>query len=778
VALWRHRPELNFTGGATAALPEFDFDSERREHDGPAERGRRNRSDMAVELPFASLRPTAQAATLGTLALAALTAALVDKLKAAGSDPFLQTDPITFNDLQHGALLIGPRGGPARNIVLDNPEITIVVGPPAAGYPVQQVINSAADMAALLSFSEAVNAIYLLGLADPLVTGTTQRAETHLFSPDAPLITRTASVAPGLPPLLPDQPPNLGSTPPSGGFSSFPGEQPAILTLNFTIDPARVLSHDDTTGAQDGVPDNQPGQNTNSDDTTDPFPIQLAGIFGFDPNSVIGRARDGTPADPFVNTAASVFGAGSIVVTLEASASGADSGLLVTGGGPIFLFTETTNGGEQVVVGREGQNDAPDADGAIAFIVYVTENGESLWVQQSLPIDHGDDQNDFDSMLSIVDAALRLRVTLTDGSTTITQTQPVGHHVAFEDDGPTGADDSAEVQAQTVSFDVNALIILDKSGSMGLASMPNSRISLAKAAILDFAEQPNVLSVRILAFDDSADPPSVNWFDVTTAAGRAALAQFLRPISGLGGTNYQDAIGDAQTTWMPPPTVADLTNVYFISDGAPSASLTDLQRQAWETFLDGQDIDNAYAVGIGTSLSNVELQKIAYPNVPAETNNVIIINSADGLRETLAATTLAGTVSGNVLSNDDFGSDGQGFVRTLSYDSNGAEEGGETTYRFDGADIYLDDILFDDDANEITFDTPSGGTFTFNFETGAWDYTTPDAFGAPFAEQFGYTIADGDGDATAGWLLNIAVSPPASDPIGALLASAQNMPID
>ena len=165
-----------------------------------------------------------------------------------------------------------------------------------------------------------------------------------------------------------------------------------------------------------------------------------------------------------------------------------------------------------------------------------------------------------------------------------------------------------------------------------------------------------MLSVRILPFDNPADAPSL-WFDVSTPEGFAALQAFLDPITGDGGTNYEDAIFDAQQSWTLPPNPADVTNVYFISDGDPqnrsnngvndgnaggsgsSAGLTSQEKAAWEAFLGANDIDNAYAVAIGTGINDIDLQEVAFPNTPNETNNVIVLELAGDLSATLVETT-------------------------------------------------------------------------------------------------------------------------------------------
>ncbi len=106
---------------------------------------------------------------------------------------------------------------------------------------------------------------------------------------------------------------------------------------------------------------------------------------------------------------------------------------------------------------------------------------------------------------------------------------PLNGSFTVIDDVPVAENRTAAVTAETVPASVNALIILDKSGSMS-----NSDMALAKAAILDFASQSNVKSIRVLAFDDPADAPSTVWFDVRTPAGYQALQNFLNPIYRRG----------------------------------------------------------------------------------------------------------------------------------------------------------------------------------------------------------------------------------------------------
>jgi T1SS-143 domain-containing protein len=355
------------------------------------------------------------------------------------------------------------------------------------------------------------------------------------------------------------------------------------------------------------------------------------------------------------------------------------------------------------------------------------------------------------------------------------------------DDVPVVQDRTATVTTETVQASVNALMILDKSGSMSDADM-----TLAKNAILDFAAQSSVKSVRILTFDHPADAPSV-WFDLTQPGGYAALQAFLAPITGDGNTNYEDAIYDAQTTWTTPPTTADFTNVYFISDGDPTTrsnngvndstagtqigdgdGLTNAERAAWESFLQSNGIANSYAIGIGASVNDVDLQEIAWPNTGGETNNVILINSPSGLSETLQDT-LQGIAVGNAITNstagtmDDsaYGADGPGYVSELRYDSNGDKQinGSDNAgYKYDGVNVSLNGNVVVTNGSLVTFTTGNGGTMTFDFKTGAWSYKTGSSVPSQFDDKFTYKLTDGDGDQSAAANLTVTVAPPPVPP--------------
>jgi hypothetical protein len=1038
--------EFNLDHDARIELSATDSDAQVRVAQGRFAFAAGKARGFSIESPLSMVRASPQTCAVATLTLVGFTIAMLSKVQAELPDSLLLDELLKYKDhLQHGDLLIIPHGG--KPVLLDDPEITIVVGPQDSGYLVTQV---AADLATLLGLSADGNRLYELGLSDPFTTGSNPRADTHTFYPGGPGQQQASNNGSPLPPNEDD--PNIPPVPPGGGGNN--GPQPIlVLTLNEDL----VVEHDHTLQVQSGG---------DIDDTDAPFPIVLAELIadieGYNPANVIGQATDGGDPgdDPFVSTAGS---SGPVLITLEPSSDGVYSGLDVTDGGRILLFKEFADG-QQLVVGRE------EVTNEVAFIIFVTPDGKALWVQELLPIDHGDDGNDHDGLLPIDNEALILRGTLI--GTSLTKTFEIGEHIVFVDDGPdavndpareltedaaaiggnvidpdsgaddeageddggtddaalthvklpgsdefveitegtetstgsgvwqftvtgigiytfqangdwtfdpflnqnphpvdasftyqltdgdtdfdtatqpisvldgadptggqlglavqepdldltlggdtgttsgengetasgslsitagsddvttfafgdtggivvqgllgnpavswsvnlsgaligtiggvdaiklelsdlatieagTGgsitvtatllddfphallgadsiliggiqvkasendgdfgigqvrvrvlddvpiaADDSTEVQLQTTLATVNALFVLDKSGSMNDGD-PTSRLELAKAAILDFAAQSNVLSVRILPFDDPADGPSA-WFDLTQPGALDALETYLGTLTGGGGTNYEDAIYDAQQTWTAPPNDADLTNVYFISDGDPqnrsnngvndsnvggtgsSAGLTSAEKAAWEAFLDANGIDNSYAVAIDAGVNDIDLQEIAYPNSPNEANNVIILDSAGDLSATLLETaqgsvTIPGNVIDTSLDDDLFGADGPGFVKTLRWDSDGDDDvdGSDVVgYRFDGTDIYLNNVLFDDNASEVTFTTVNGGEMTFDFLTGAWEYTTPETVGTQFDENFAYTIVDSDGDESAPAKLDITVVPP------------------
>ena len=128
--------------------------------------------NLAVDTPFARIRGSANNGAIGVVTVAALTFALMHDLRAAAPDlEFLLDDLLSYKDMQHGTFELVIKGPAPRIVSVDDPEVTFVVNPSETGANVQQVTNTAADMAALLAASQEAHATYLLGLADPFTTG-------------------------------------------------------------------------------------------------------------------------------------------------------------------------------------------------------------------------------------------------------------------------------------------------------------------------------------------------------------------------------------------------------------------------------------------------------------------------------------------------------------------------------------------------------------------------------------------------------------------------------
>ncbi|MCG8560162.1 MAG: DUF5801 domain-containing protein, partial [Hyphomicrobiales bacterium] len=425
--------------------------------------------------------------------------------------------------------------------------------------------------------------------------------------------------------------------------------------------------------------------------------------------------------------------------------------------GDVLSYTLTepvdalTSGGDPITWSGSGTDQLVGSANGNPVVTISIDGSGAISVDLDGPVDHTNTTEEDE-------LSFQVGVTVDDNNGKTAETSVT---VTVEDDSPVAKDDSVMVSEQQT---LDALIILDRSGSMGNANDANSPISLAKAAILDFAQQPGVQSLRILPFNDDANAPSA-WFDLTDPNGFADLQAFLDPITGSDDTNYEAAIAAAEAAWPGAPNDSDVNNVYFISDGSPTVrsddgvndgnpvpigdgdGLTSEEVEAWESFLQTNGIDNSFAIGIGTGINDVDLQEIAFPNVPNEQNNVVIIDSADDLAGTFQGS-LDSMVSGNVLTDDMFGADGPGGIVSITVDG--------VTYTYD-ADA---DTITNGDTNAVipgstlNVQTGLGGTLVFHFADDGTDSAGDFAYQAPevdanATETFAYVIRDNDGDTSS-----------------------------
>lgn len=402
---------------------------------------------------------------------------------------------------------------------------------------------------------------------------------------------------------------------------------------------------------------------------------------------------------------------------------------------------QLTSGGHPVEVtsSEDGLTlEGTDSEGNLVFTLKVTDPATGAYEFKLLaPIDQPDvDQGGTDDVVRLV-----FNFTVTDGdgdwSTNTLK-------IEVRDSVPLAAnDDGGTVRESAPTPGGNLILAFDVSGSMNSEAVTGdgvsqSRLELAKAAALELLEKadPDAL-VRIVTFSDGAS--STDWI-----SRQDAIDYINNSIPRPGGdTDYDDAIAAIQRSDVNTPG----STVYFFSDGGANGrgQLDSAETAAWERYLSDRGM-TSYAVGVGTHLNdnNDDLGDVAWPGTP------ITITSADDsdLLDTVpTGTALPTTASGNVVGNDSFGADGPGYVKSITV--------GGVTYSFDGANTIT--VSGPNapaiEGKEITVTSPLGGTLTFNFETGAWNYSAPSDMpeNTPetAVETFAYTLVDADGDTSS-----------------------------
>ena len=336
-----------------------------------------------------------------------------------------------------------------------------------------------------------------------------------------------------------------------------------------------------------------------------------------------------------------------------------------------------------------------------------------------------------------------------------------------EADGvPTAKDDKFFVD-ESGAGTTDVVIVFDHSGSMG--DDPNvpgfaNRFDLARDAVAQLVNSPGIQNVMVVGFDD--DATHSNWG--TPAQALAVIDTFL-----VGQTtNYAAAIEEVMNNFdtgaNPRPPAADTTNIYFLSDGVPVPSSADLSSNGlvgpWENFLAANNVDMAFAVGIGSGVSggDADLEEIAWPN--GDPGNPVILLDESELASTLVGT-LPTVLEGNILEDngngaDMFGPDGMGQILSIEIDG--------VTYSYDvGADTITPSAGPVIAGSTLTVMTALGGDLTFEFadgpggiDKGDFEYASP-TVDMDEDESFTYTIADANGDlSTANFDICIKDDPP------------------
>jgi T1SS-143 domain-containing protein len=311
--------------------------------------------------------------------------------------------------------------------------------------------------------------------------------------------------------------------------------------------------------------------------------------------------------------------------------------------------------------------------------------------------------------------------------------------INVEDDVPEAQDDYAVVESGQ-PLDVNAVFVLDFSGSISNTEL-NQMLEAVRAAAQALFNGASDVNVQIVAFSGTA----LSYPVISDFASFSALIDSINPDDGgtrpfNGNTDFTAAIEETMSAYTPIPGWSN--QVFFISDGNPNEqlgtggnSLEDGTASDWLDFINDNDL-NVTTIGVGGGIDEDRLQDVDLDGSGAP----ILVGDFDDLIDTLLDAVLGGLVDGNVLEGNDeapntvdddaFGADGPGQI--LSIEING------TTYTWDGTadgDEQLTDIA-----------TAEGGKLSFNFATGAWSYQAAGDIDGDKTETFEYVIVDNDGD--------------------------------
>ncbi len=361
--------------------------------------------------------------------------------------------------------------------------------------------------------------------------------------------------------------------------------------------------------------------------------------------------------------------------------------------------------------------------------------------------------------------------------------------INVEDDMPRAA---TTIDHTTRLVDTNLMFVLDTSGSMSEASGIGTQNRLQSAVqsirtLIDKYDQLGEVRVRLVTFSTNAAAQGGQW---TTVAAAQSLLTAILTAGPNGGTNYDEALGDAMTAFGSPGKLASGQAVsYFLSDGEPTfgsgttselvaagqspgtptpngtgfnqtGSDTGIQAAEevnWTSFVAGNAI-RSFALGIGTEISAAPLNPIAYNGGTGQNANAIVVTDFAQLDAVLEGT-LPEVVRGNLFTagGTNVGADGL-FVKSLTVEGTtysytpGAVGAGGTVVVAGGADRGS----FDAATQTLTVTTAAGGRFIVDLDGGTYLYERPQTLALTINEVLNYVLSDRDGD-TTGSSVNVRV---------------------
>jgi large repetitive protein len=349
--------------------------------------------------------------------------------------------------------------------------------------------------------------------------------------------------------------------------------------------------------------------------------------------------------------------------------------------------------------------------------------------------------------------------------------------INVEDDAP------SPVAAQVGSLamiDTNLEIVLDVSGSMNTADGVGGQTRLQSAiqslnTLLDKYDDFGNVAVKLVTFSTNAQSVGTGW---TTVAG--AKAQ-LAALAAGGGTNYDEALGDAITAFGETGKIVGAQNIaYFFTDGLPTfgsgttsqltpagqspgtpaangtgfdqtgadTGIQAAEETLWTNFLNANQV-KSFAIAFGSGVTTTQyLNPVAYDGQASVNTDGTLVASFNQLDSVLAGTVqnpVGGQlVSGGLISaGGAVGADG-GFIKSITV------EGSTYTYNPAGAGTITvtgtDRGVFDTATNTETVTTLAGGKFIIDMDNGVYTYKAPPSIGASITETMNYVVTDRDGD--------------------------------
>ncbi|WP_297831811.1 type I secretion C-terminal target domain-containing protein, partial [Pseudomonas sp.] len=348
-------------------------------------------------------------------------------------------------------------------------------------------------------------------------------------------------------------------------------------------------------------------------------------------------------------------------------------------------------------------------------------------------------------------------------SFTYTATDALGNTVTstivvnIVDDVPTAV--CSERTAPVVGVNSNLLLVIDVSGSMADASGVScfSRLDLAKQAIyalLDKYEDMGDVKVQIVTFSSGATDKTPVWVDIDTAKS------IISTLSAGGNTNYDAAVAAAKLAFPTDGAIAGAQNVaYFLSDGNPTnnQNIGTADETAWKAFLNANDI-KAYAIGLGSGISNTYLDPLAYDGATHTNTNAVLVTDLNGLNAVLTGTVHGVPITGSLMTGGSFGADG-GFIKAIIVDGTSYLYDPKANHGQGGFSVVgAGHGTFDTASNSVTVTSHNGGTLVVDMDNGEYTYTPPKVSSAGVTETFGFVASDNDGD-VAGANLVVHVNP-------------------